>query len=36
MKNTPLKPCLDCISHLQSRIDALQNHIEHLKNFIIE
>lgn len=27
---------IDCIAHLQSRIDALQNHIEHLKNFIIE
>ena len=27
---------LDCIAHLQARMDSLQEHINHLKNFIME
>lgn len=27
---------LSCVSHLQKRIESLQEHIDHLKNFIIE
>lgn len=27
---------LDCIAHLQARINSLQDHIAHLRNFIIE
>ena len=27
---------LSCIEHLQSRVDSLTEHIEHLKNFIME